>query len=139
MKKYTENKYVIGSLILLAVCVILAAVSGTGGNTPAGAVRRLEAAYQSPSDKKLLNCYNSDLAMEYKMTKKFDPGTSLADILGIDGRKIEIMVSATDMKAETEAAVSCIQIITEKKSKQEQVVPTTLNVIKENGKWVVKY
>lgn len=139
MKKYGKNKYVIGSVVLILVCLMLTIVSGRGGNSPEGVVKTMEKALNSGNEKKLLSCYSSELAMAFKMEKTFDSEASLMETLGFPKGKIKILVESVEMISDSEADVSGMIIYTEKESKNESVSTISLNMEKENGKWIINY
>ena len=139
MEKYLKNKYVLGSAALMVACIILALISGIGGNSPEGVVLKLERGINSGNDKKILSCYDSDLSKLYDMGEKLDKNVSLADELGFGDRRVKLLVQSVTMDSDTEAAVSCIEILTEKGGKGESVSLSSLKLNKEGGKWVIQY
>lgn len=139
MEKYIKNKYVIGTIILAAVCIVLAIVSGNGGNSPEGAVHRLERAINSNNDEKLLKCYSKDLTTVYNSARVYDKSMKVRDFVGVPDGKIKFLVDSVEDISGTEAKVSYIELFTDQETRQESVLPCTLRVIKENGTWVVQY
>lgn len=139
MKKYTNNKYIIATAVWIVVCFLLFLVPGHGGNSPKGTVKKLEQAINSGNEKKILNCFNSDMSMAYKLERSFDKNASLLDTLGYEKSKVKILVESVEMLTDSEAEVNCIEIITKKGAKDETVSRDVINMEKENGKWVIQY
>lgn len=139
MEKYIKNKYVIGTIVLAVVCIMLAIASGNGGNSPEGAVHRLERAMNSKNDGKLLKCYSKDLATVYNSTRVYDKSAKVRDFVGVPDGKIKFLVDSVKEISGTEAKVSYIELFTDQETRQESVSPHTMRVIKENGTWVVQY
>ena len=139
MEKYLKNRFVTGSIVLILVCIVLAVASGGSGNSPEGTVHKLEKALNSGNEKKILSCYDSDLSMSFKMEKAFDTAASLVKSLGYADGKVKFLVKSVEKDSDNEAVVSCIEIFTDKSTKMESVSKISLNLEKQNGKWVIKY
>lgn len=141
MDKYIKNKYVIGSLALVVVClVLLICAGGSGqGNSPKGVVKKLEHAINSENETKILKCYDSDLKESYQFAKKLAPETSLIEELGLKGFKVKYLIESVEENPDGTVTVSCFQIATTKKSKTESIAKRTFTTEKINGTWIVRY
>lgn len=139
MEKYIKNKYVMGSVALLVVCIVLAIVTGGGGNSPEGILKRLEKGINSKNEEKILSCYDSNLTMLYKTAKSMNPSFSLSQEMGYDEEKIKFLINNVEIQDQDQATISVMEITTDKKTGEEMVQSDSYRMENQKGKWVIKY